>query len=340
MAAKKKRARQLTGEVDPDRGPGRVAPAGPPRRLKVGEAIERWADGEDAEVTGRITFQLEQVYNWKTLASGKRKRYGPFGPYWYVYYWTGDATPAMWDRPGTGGRPDMRGRGKWRSRYLGKPDDVDPSTVTASQLGKLLKEKPGRFGELRTGVDWEAFGRPRDPAARSRDARPVRRPLRKPVAPDDRWGGLTLIGCGKDKQGIAAPARDLYSGTWFKKVRRFAEKREATYDDPWFILSAKHGLTEPGDVIEPYDLTLNKMSSAERKAWALRVWTQLQDRGFADRKWMTILAGARYTDALVPILRDGGVIVELPLQGMSIGKQLKWLNSKTGSGEWVSYDRS
>lgn len=43
-----------------------------------------------------------------------------------------------------------------------------------------------------------------------------------------------------------------------------------------FILSAKYGLLELDEEVEPYDKTLNKMRSCEIKEWANSVLSQMQ----------------------------------------------------------------
>lgn len=261
------------------------------KRLKIGEALTRWREGEGAEVTGRVSFQLEKVYNTKN-----GRTYGPYGPYWYVYYWTGDNTPSQYARP-------KGGRTKMRSRYLGKPEMVDPSTISASELGKLLKER-----------DWSPkpfvdSGVPED--------------LRPPALPAP--SAITLIACSAKKGKRAAPAAELYTSVWFQKARAYAQTREDEYGDPWFILSALHGLTDPDEVIEPYDVTLNKMPLAKRKIWATRVLAAVAQE-VELHATITILAGTRYTDLLVPMLRNAGYLVELPLQSAGIGQQLKLLS--------------
>ena len=91
------------------------------RRLKVGEALERWVSGQGEGLAGRVTFQLEEVYTTK-----RGKRYGPYGPYWYVY----------WHTPlGHLRRSNVT---RQRSRYVGKPDAVDPATMTAEHLRALI----------------------------------------------------------------------------------------------------------------------------------------------------------------------------------------------------------
>ena len=38
------------------------------------------------------------------------------------------------------------------------------------------------------------------------------------------------------------------------------------------------------------------------------------------------LAGERYREFVAPALSDRGIEVQVPMQGMRIGKQLAWLN--------------
>jgi len=95
--------------------------------------------------------------------------------------------------------------------------------------------------------------------------------------------------------------------------------------DRWLILSAKYGLIEPEQVIEPYEDTLNTKSPPERLKWANRVWHDLQSH-VAPGDEITILAGERYREHLVPRLAAIGCTVHVPLKGLGIGKQLQWLS--------------
>ena len=98
-----------------------------PKRLKVGQALQRWIDGHSRAVGGRITFQLEMVYSVKTNAAGDTVRYGPYGPYWYLYFYV---------QRGVLRRSDMT---RMVSRYVGKPDEIDPETMTPQQLAALIR---------------------------------------------------------------------------------------------------------------------------------------------------------------------------------------------------------
>lgn len=62
-----------------------------------------------------------------------------------------------------------------------------------------------------------------------------------------------LVGCASQKLRRAAPARELYVSQLFKKASAYAEKT----CDRWYILSAKHGLVHPDEVLEPYDVKLD-----------------------------------------------------------------------------------
>ena len=75
---------------------------------------------------------------------------------------------------------------------------------------------------------------------------------------------LYLVACVKTKQSRPAPARDLYISNWFVKARTCVERSGQS----WYILSAKYGLVEPNELIEPYEKTLKKMRADDRRAWA------------------------------------------------------------------------
>jgi len=67
-------------------------------------------------------------------------------------------------------------------------------------------------------------------------------------------------------------ARDLFLLELFRRYRAYA----IADADRWYILSAKHGLLDPDQVIAPYECTLNAMSAQELRDSATRVQPQLQ----------------------------------------------------------------
>jgi len=134
---------------------------------------------------------------------------------------------------------------------------------------------------------------------------------------------VALVSCVKSKQKGDAPACDLYTSPLFRGMRRYAEQNA----DAWYILSAKYGVVRPGDVIAPYEQTLNKMGKPDRTAWAERVQAALLallPPGAA----VVFLAGERYREALVTFLKQRGFTVEVPMAGLAFGSQLKWLKEQ------------
>ena len=68
-----------------------------------------------------------------------------------------------------------------------------------------------------------------------------------------------LVGCGKSKLDHPAPARHIYTGSLFQKALEYAEMKALREGADIWILSAKHGLLSPGDIIDPYDLALTSL---------------------------------------------------------------------------------
>ncbi|MFC8257818.1 DUF6884 domain-containing protein [Streptomyces sp. NPDC057291] len=61
---------------------------------------------------------------------------------------------------------------------------------------------------------------------------------------------LVVIPCGSRKLGRRARAADMYVGSYHRACRKAAD---ALQPDRLLILSARHGLLDLDDVIEPYD---------------------------------------------------------------------------------------
>ena len=78
---------------------------------------------------------------------------------------------------------------------------------------------------------------------------------------------IGLVGCVKQKLSVAAAAQGLYISPLF---RADGARREKTCDD-WLILSAKHGLVDKQEVLEPYDVTLKTAPTVERGRWSREV---------------------------------------------------------------------
>ena len=151
---------------------------------------------------------------------------------------------------------------------------------------------------------------------------------------------IALIACSASKRETSAPARELYTGALFRAAVLYAESRHL----PWFVLSAKHWVVRPNQIIYPYDVALGKLrlqpgnercTEKELAAqWVNHVRRMLMvgDEPIVRRgDTVVMLAGATYRDAggLTETLRACGVEVQIPLEGLAIGQQKSWLKSAT-----------
>jgi hypothetical protein len=134
---------------------------------------------------------------------------------------------------------------------------------------------------------------------------------------------LALLSCTKKKAPVPCPAADLYApSTFFRKA--YALARRVARDT--FIVSAKHGLVHPGDVIAPYEQTLANCGRAERRAWALGVHRQLIARTeYREAKTILWFAGEAYRQDLMPLVAGDGKRCVVPMEGLAQGEQLSWL---------------
>lgn len=126
---------------------------------------------------------------------------------------------------------------------------------------------------------------------------------------------IVLISCVSQKLSHRAKVRDIYVSTLFKLNLKYAESLNP---DGVYVLSAKHGLLDLEQEIEPYEQTLNNMKSKERRLWADKVLRQLDEAASLDESEFVFLAGDKYRKYLLPHIKHA----QVPLQGLRIGEQL------------------
>lgn len=138
---------------------------------------------------------------------------------------------------------------------------------------------------------------------------------------------VVLVPCSATKRRDKGTMRAdvLYTGDLFVKALLLArclevnrsiqlEQGRATgMPVETLILSAKHGVLRPDEVIEPYDAQLDDLSHAERQAWGRRVAEQLAD--VAGQR-VLCLAGRSYWEPV-----PGSEHWIRPLVGLGIGQQ-------------------
>jgi hypothetical protein len=128
---------------------------------------------------------------------------------------------------------------------------------------------------------------------------------------------VTLIQCTNSKRSTNPDdvfrARNLYDASdYFTKMRAWAE----SHDRPWYILSAKHGLVAPDEIIAPYD------ERGISKSQAVEIALQITGLGFDT---VHITAGRDYTEHLVPEIERDGVDVVNHFAGEPIGRRKQLL---------------
>ncbi len=206
----------------------------------------------------------------------------------------------------------IRRSGLWNVKHVGR--SFDPAFLDVFQ--RLVAHTPSvsvRGGKLReSAVQPVAVITPPPSVPMSTSANSA---LEQPV--------LALLSCTKKKAPAPCPAEDLYApSSFFRKA--YALARRGARDT--FILSAKHGLVHPGDVIAPYEQTLADSGRAERRAWALGVHRQLTARTeYREARTILWFAGEAYRQDLMPLVVGDGKRCVVPMEGLAQGEQLAWL---------------
>lgn len=184
-----------------------------------------------------------------------------------------------------------------------------PDLFGGPTISHAAERKPVGAKALRAITRWAVT-----PWLGDMDRETVLEPLPAPLP-------VYLVACVAAKLDHAAEARDLYISPWFRKARAYVERTGS----PWYILSAKHGLLDPGAVIQPYDMTLGALGAPARRLWGVRVVDELA-RVVDAAAPLIVLAGRSYRDPLWPHIAQRATA---PMEGLAIGEQLAWLKRMT-----------
>lgn len=130
---------------------------------------------------------------------------------------------------------------------------------------------------------------------------------------------IALIACSSDKASKRCKAKDIYTGTLFKKSYELAEKMGAKI----YILSAKHHLLDPEQEIDPYNSYLGDFSADDRKLWADEVKRQIKAKHINTDQKVLFFAGEDYIEHLHGIFRN-----EEQMWKGRIGYILRYLSNK------------
>jgi hypothetical protein len=132
-----------------------------------------------------------------------------------------------------------------------------------------------------------------------------------PEAAVVRSGRVVLVGSsGATGEGAEAAGR-LFRSDGFARAREHAVHSRL----PWFVLSAKHGLLDPDDVISPFEVQIDDQSAAYRSAWGEWVVAQLADRVQLDGVTVEVHGGVDFAQPLRQPLTRRGAVLDIPLPG-------------------------
>jgi hypothetical protein len=122
---------------------------------------------------------------------------------------------------------------------------------------------------------------------------------------------VLLIGSSGATSPVPVPVDELFRSAGFARAREHAVRS----DLPWFVLSAKHGLLDPGDVVAPFDVQLADRSSGYRTAWGEWVTAQLGERLQLAGVTVAVHGGVDFAQPLRQPLARRGAAMELALPG-------------------------
>lgn len=121
-------------------------------------------------------------------------------------------------------------------------------------------------------------------------------------------------------------AKKLYQGAIFKKTLRYCFQESF---DEIYILSAKHGVLDLDQKIEPYDKTLSRMTQVEKKEWDRLVISQLKEKNIKGEFWF--FCGKNYYENIILVFPG-----KTPWKNLRIGKILKWLSNNLKKGAFFN----
>ena len=126
-----------------------------------------------------------------------------------------------------------------------------------------------------------------------------------------RSGRVVLVGSSGATADEPRPAGEMFRSDGFAYAREHARHSRL----PWFVLSAKHGLLDPDEVISPHRIQIDDQPAAYRTAWGEWVVAQLADRLQLDGVVVEVHGGVDFAQPLRQPRTRRGAVLEIPLPG-------------------------
>lgn len=106
---------------------------------------------------------------------------------------------------------------------------------------------------------------------------------------------LLLTSCSSKKLSTSAPAKFLYQGVIFKKIKKIAKNNHFDFK----IISAKYGLLNSNEIIKPYDKSIkNKEDILQLREIVIPKLKSIQN----DYDLIIIIMGEKYRQVIKPAL--------------------------------------
>lgn len=143
-----------------------------------------------------------------------------------------------------------------------------------------------------------------------------------------------LVACSATKRDIYTSAQFLYCSERFNLVKDLMEQTKSE----WYIISAKHGLVHPCEMLSPYNLNLEEMSCEMKMLWAESIVNRLIPEHTKTTRYV-ILAEKSYSDPLVKAFHNHNFKFTVPFQGMSHDAQIDYLKYQKTANVYRLYSR-
>jgi hypothetical protein len=116
------------------------------------------------------------------------------------------------------------------------------------------------------------------------------------------------------------PVARLFESPQFAAAR----ERAVSSGHPWFVLSAKHGLLDPDDVVGPFEMQIGDQASGYRATWGEWVVAQLAARVQLQDTVVEVHGGIDFAQPLRAPLTRRGALLDISLPGMWQESELDW----------------
>ena len=136
---------------------------------------------------------------------------------------------------------------------------------------------------------------------------------------------IALVAARARQRGVVCQAADQFDASVvFRRARDYCLR---VYPE-WYVLSTRHGLISPRQVVGPGERPLWTLAADERAEWARGVARALDERQArsAEPLAFVLFTSQLYAELLARAAPH--LAFELPLSGLSFGERLRWYDER------------